>query len=284
MNNFVIGLKRFFTNKNVVTILLVIVILVALYIGYSSSIKSKTDPVNIPVAARTIPPRTEITSEDVTMKSVARSMVSDNVITSAALIIGRYTNVNVTVPEGGMFYNDLVVDASKVPGNWIEELNREEGELGYYMPVDTDSTLGNSVLPNTYVDIYMKATDENGTTMFGKLVKNVKVLVVHDGSANNVFDNASEGTAPSRIGFAVNPDVYILLHKIEYLDVELIIAPRGSVVPTEDYIVVTSSTLRDFVDAQTITVEEDEIPEDTENENEENGNTTDGTNTNTQTE
>ena len=75
-----------------------------------------------------------------------------------------------------------------------------------------------------------------------------------------------------------------MLHKIEYLDVELIIAPRGSVVPTEDYIVVTSSTLRDFVDAQTITVEEDEIPEDTENENEENGNTTDGTNTNTQTE
>ena len=30
MNNFIIGLKRFFTNKNVVTILLVLVILVVL--------------------------------------------------------------------------------------------------------------------------------------------------------------------------------------------------------------------------------------------------------------
>ena len=45
MNNFVIGLKRFFSNKNVVTILLVIVILVVLYIGYSSSIKKQTNPV-----------------------------------------------------------------------------------------------------------------------------------------------------------------------------------------------------------------------------------------------
>ena len=31
MNNFVIGLKRFFTNKNVVTVLLIIVILAVLY-------------------------------------------------------------------------------------------------------------------------------------------------------------------------------------------------------------------------------------------------------------
>ena len=36
-------------------------------------------------------------------------------------------------------------------------------------------TLGNNVLPDTYIDIYMKATDENGTAMFGKLLKNIKV-------------------------------------------------------------------------------------------------------------
>ena len=260
MNNFVIGLKRFFTNKNVVTIILILVILVVLYWGYSSSIKSQTEPVNLPVAAHTIHERTEITSEDVTYKRVANSMLNDKVIRNSAAIIGKYTTVGSTVPEGSPFYSEVVVDADKVPGNWIEELNHSKGELGYYMSVDVESTLGNSVLPNTYIDIYMKANDENGTVMFGKLLKNIKVLVAHDGSGNNVFGNENNGSV-SKIGFAVDSDTYILLHKAEYLNLDLIIAPRGSTAPRKEGIVVTSSTLRDYIDAQTITVEEDVIEE-----------------------
>ena len=258
MNNFVIGLKRFFTNKNVVTIILVLVILIVLYIGYTGSIKKQTEPVNLPVAAHTIYETTEITSEDVTYKQVANSMLNDNVIRNSASIIGKYTTVGVTVPEGSPFYNEWVADADNVPGNWIEQLNYDEGELGYYMSVDVVSTLANSVLPNTYIDIYMKATDENGTVMFGKLMKNVKVLVTHDSSGKNAFASDGSGT-PSKIGFAVNQDMYILLHKAEYLNLDLIIAPRGKTVPSEDYLIVTSATLRDYIDAQTITVEEDVI-------------------------
>ncbi|MBQ9072511.1 MAG: hypothetical protein IJY25_05090 [Bacilli bacterium] len=273
MNNFVIGLKRFFTNKNVVTILLVLVILVVLYFGYSSSIKKQTQPVNVPVAARTIGAQTEITSEDVTYKQVASRMVDTNVIRSSALIIGKYTNVNVTIPEGSVFYQEWLAEAEDVPGNWIEQLDYEKGELGYYMDVTVESTLGNNVLPNSYIDMYMKATDENGTIMFGKLMKNVKVLVVHDGSGKNVFANSTEIGSPSKIGFAVNQDMYILLKKADYLNIDLVIAPRGATVPTEDYVIVTSATLRDYIDAQTITVEEDiiveEIPEDNTQTNDE---------------
>ena len=258
MNNFVIGLKRFFTNKNVVTIVLILVILVVLYWGYTSSIKKQTEPVNIPVAAHTIYETTEITSDDVVYKQVANSMLSDGVIRNSAAVIGKYTTVGATVPEGSPFYSTVVVDADNVPGNWIEQLNYDEGELGYYMSVDTESTLGNSVLPNTYIDIYMKATDENGTVMFGKLMKNVKVLVTHDSSGKNAFANDGSGQ-PSKIGFAVSQDMYILLHKAEFLDLDLVIAPRGKTVPSEDYVIVTSATLRDYIDVQTITVEEDVI-------------------------
>ena len=129
------------------------------------------------------------------------------------------------------------------------------------MGVNIASTLGNSVLPNSYIDIYMKANDENGTPMFGKLMKNVKVLVVHDGSGKDIFADASKIGSPVKIGFAVNPDMYILLKKVEYLKVDLIIAPRGVTVPTKDEIIVTSETLRDYIDAQTTTIEEDVILE-----------------------
>ena len=256
MNNFVIGLKRFFTNKNVVTIILVIIILGVLYYGYSSTIKKQTNP----VAAREIAPQTKITNEDIRITEVAGSMINSNVVKSSAYLEGKYTKVNVTIPEGSVIYTEWVDDEKNIPGNWIEQLDYEAGELGYYMSVDVESTLGNSVLPDTYIDIYMKATADNGTVMFGKLLKNVKVLVVHDAMGQNVFSGSNNDVVPAKIGFGVDPDMYILLHKIEYLyDVSLIIAPRGMTLPEEDYVIVASSTLRDYVDARTITVEEDVI-------------------------
>ena len=269
MNNFVIGLKRFITNKNVVTVVGVLAALGILFFGYTSSIKKETQPISIPVAAKKINPKTQITSEDVTYVQVASRMVGNGVIRSSGEIIGKYTNVNVTVPEGSMFYTDWLAEASKIPGNWIEQLDYEAGELGYYMDVNIENTLGNNVLPNTYIDIYMKANDENGTTMFGKLLKNIKVLVVHDGSGNDVFKDTASIGSPSKIGFAVSQDLYVMLKKAEYLNIDLILAPRGSTVPSQDYIIVTSATLRDYIDAQTITVEEDIVTEDLENPNQE---------------
>lgn len=260
MNNFVIGLKRFFTNKNVVTIILVIVILGVLYYGYSSTIKKQTNPVKVPVAAKEIPPLTKITNEDLSMKEIAGSMLNKNVVRSSDYLTGKFTKANVTIPAGSVIYTEWVDEEKNIPGNWIEQLDYESGELGYYMSVDVVSTLGNSVLPDTYIDIYMKATADNGTVMFGKLLKNVKVLVVHDSMGRNVFSGTSAEQTPNKIGFGVTPDMYILLHKIEYLyDVSLVIAPRGMTLPEEDYVIVASSTLRDYIDARTITVEEDVI-------------------------
>lgn len=269
MNNFVMGLKKFITNKNVVTIIGVLLVLAILFWGYTSSIKKETNPVNVPIAAKKINPKTQITSEDITYAQVANRMVGQGVLRSSALIVGKYTNLNVTIPQGSMFYSDWVVDAEDIPGNWIEQLDYSAGELGYYMDVNVENTLGNNVLPNTYIDIYMKAQDETGTTMFGKLLKNIKVLVVHDSQGNDVFeDSASIGT-PAKIGFAVSQDLYVLLTKAEYLNIDLVIAPRGSTVPSNDSIVVTSATLRDYIDAQTITVDEDIVVEEIQDPNQE---------------
>ena len=260
MNNLIIGLKRFFTNKNVVTVILVIVILVVLYLGYSGSIKKQTNPIEMPVAAKKIHPKTQITSAYISYKQIAASMIDKNAVRSSNAILGKYTNINVTIPQGSLFYSEWLVDAENLPGNWIEQLDYEKGELGYYMDVNVEDTLGNNVLPNTYIDIYMKAKDEAGTIMFGKLMKNVKVMVVHDSGGNNVFDNSDSVKKPSKIGFAVSQDYYMLLKKIEYLsNIDLVLVPRGATIPTENYVIVTSSALRDFVDAQTITVKEDVI-------------------------
>ena len=63
MKNFGNSLKRFFMNKNTVTILGVIVIVGLLYFGYTTQIKTQVQPKSIPVAAKTIQPRTLITDD-----------------------------------------------------------------------------------------------------------------------------------------------------------------------------------------------------------------------------
>ena len=134
------------------------------------------------------------------------------------------------------------------------------------MSTDMESTFGNAVLPNSYIDFYMKAEDENGTIMFGRFMKDVKVLVVHDGSGQDVFADQEEIGEPAKIGFAVSQDYYTLLTKAEYLEVDLVLVPRGSEVPfncDDGCVLVTSSALRDYIDAQTITVEEDIIAAET---------------------
>ena len=107
------------------------------------------------------------------------------------------------------------------------------------MSVNTQSTYGNSIYPENYIDIQLKAVNKltgNEVTadadkiMLGKLVENVKVLAVKDASGQAVFANLDEQRTPAMIIFAVPEDMYILLKKAEYLrnyDTTLIPVPTN---------------------------------------------------------
>ena len=263
MNNFGIAFKKFITNKNTVTIIGIIVILILLYWGYDRTVKKSVDPINVPVAANRITAEHEITYDDIAYNKVSKVVVGDNVITNASLIVGKYTNINVTIPEGSMFYSEWLANEEDIPGKWIEKVDFADGEEAYYFSTDAVKTLGNSVLPNSYIDIYMKAEDENGNMMIGKLLENIKVLVVHDGSGNNVFGDASNIGSPSYLGFALSHDFYILLQKAERLSsLELILAPQGTtpqVINDENTVLVGSDTLRDYIDANTVSLDDEHV-------------------------
>lgn len=265
MNNFGIAFKKFITNKNTVTIIGIIVILVLLYWGYDRTVKKSVDPINVPVAKSRITAGHEITFDDISYKKVSRITIDKNVLTNASLIVGKYTNVGVTIPQGSMFYSDWLVNKENVPGKWIEKVDFANGEEAYYFNTNTVKTLGNSVLPDSYIDIYMKAVDENNNIMVGKLLENIKVLVVHDGSGHNVFADGNNIGTPSYLGFALSHDYYILLQKAERLStygIELILAPQGTtpqIVAGSDSIMVGSETLRDYIDANTVTLDDEHV-------------------------
>lgn len=263
------NVKRILMNKNVVTIVLLLVGLVILYFGYDYTIKKETSPVSVPVTTRTINPTEKITDSDIKWVTVPQAAVGKNVIRNNGLLVGNYANINVTIPEGSMFYTEWVITKDELPGKWIELVKK--GEVPYYFPVSITTTLGNSILPDTYIDIYLKIVNDSGTVMFGKMLENIKVLAVHDSEGKNVFAEASNIGTPSYIGFGVTSDLYLLLKKATYLNLEFIISPRGQTPPTHDYIVVKSETLQEYINSKTVMVPEDEILKETEDKIDENG-------------
>ena len=255
MNNFIIAAKRFLQNKNTVTILGVLIIILILFFGYRYQINKMVSPVsNIPVAAETIQPKTKITADMLSYIDVAPIVLQSNVITNRNAIIGKYSNYNTVIPKGSMFYEGVVVDGSTLPDSAFVDL--EDDEVPYNFPVSMESTYGNSIYPGNYIDIYMKALNEDGVLMVGKLIENVKVLAVKDSQGRHVFEDSSEARVPSSIIFGLQPKNYILLRKASYMSsysTVLFPVPHGTNIEAEvGEKKVTSKTLEEFINANTV--------------------------------
>ena len=276
------GLNKFLRNKNTVTILGIILIVFLLFIGFNVTINQTVNPVSIPVAKVKIPAQTKITGDMLQIKKISKVGLTENVIRNASLIVGKYTNINVTIPAGSMIYTDWIVDESSIPGNWIEKIDISKGEEAYYYKVDMVSTFGNSILPDSYIDIYMSAHDVNGNIMYGKLFSSIKVLAVHDGSGKNVFADPTNIGSPSYLAFGLSRDNYKLLKRAEYLKgqgIDLVIEPKGQKYVSKAGTLVSSKTLQDYINNETSTVSDETVEEFVSAQNNAEDNTNNNANT-----
>ena len=267
MNNFMISAKRFFTNKNTVTIIGVVIILVILYAGYNSTVQKAVNPVKVPIARNTILPQTQIVSQDIEWVTIQGRLASQNIELKEGNIVGMYTGVGSTIPQGSMFYKEMLVTFEDLPGSWLKLLKTDpttgETDKPYYFSVNLITTFANSIQPEMYIDIYMRARDESGLIMFGKLIENVEVLAVKDSSGEDVFSSQSNIGQPAFVFFGLMEELHILLRKAQYINnlgIELVIVPHGGIVqndPNNPLIVdVSSEYLRDFIDANSVRIPE----------------------------
>ena len=256
MNGIMNSLKRFVSNKNTVTILGVILVLILLYWGYSSQVSSSVQPVQVPVAARTIQPRTQITEDMISVIEISQIAVVENVYTDSNSVVGLYSNVNTLIPIGSMFYHEALIEKDQLPDSAFFEIG--EDEIPYLFGVDLESTFGNSIFPNSKIDIYMKAVDEDNKVMVGRLLEDVKVIAVKDSSGNDVFESTEEQREPAYLVFGLPDDIHILLRKAKYIntnDVLLFPVPHGGTVASEGDIRVSTEYLKDFINSKTIILE-----------------------------
>ena len=268
MSNIVVGIKKFFTNKNTVTVVGVILAIIIIYVGYNMRINQAITPVTVPYAMEDINPRTQITEDMVGTMEIPQSMVNDNIISNSADVIDMYSNYNSFIPEGSLFYSKSVVSRDQLPGNII--LDYPKGYVLYNLDVDMASTYSNQIVPGNYIDIYLKVQNAEGAQgtaiaedriMVGKLLSNIKVLAVFDSSGNDVFANVEEKTAPAQIIFAVPEEYHILLRKAGFLrayESEIIPVPTNESLEDEPGDVeLSSEDLKNFINNVTAMTEED---------------------------
>lgn len=257
MNNLAFKLKKILQNRNTVTIIGVLLVLVLLYFGYNSQIEDAVTPIDVPVASENIQPRTLITSQMITTISVPNIAVSEDVILSNALIVGKYTNVNAFIPKGSMFFKSAIVERSALPDFGISQV--KEGEKPVYLKVDMDSTYGNSILPGSYIDIYLKGESE-GKPFVARLIENVEVITVKDSGGKPVFENTSEERMPASIIFGLEAETqdnpFLLLIKASHIpNMEIVIVPYGNKVATDIETTLSSEALIEFIKAQTVDID-----------------------------
>lgn len=278
MNNFIMSIKRILRNKNTVTIVGIFAIIGILYWGYNYQINKQVRPIRrIPVAKQTIQPRTLITQTMIEYVDIPPILLTDNIILSSSLVVGKYTDYNTVIPSGSLFYKDVLIEKEDLPNAAFVKV--KEGDVVYNFPVNMDTTYGNSIFPGNKIDIYMKAINEAGQIMVGKLVENVEVIDVKDSSGQHVFENTEERRTPATLIFGAPPEINILLRKASYMSrfaVELFPVPHGGTVPAKGDIQVTSQNLKDFINANTVPNDDITNPiEQPEEKNDQNNDITD---------
>ena len=252
-------LKQILANRNTVTLIGAVLIVLVLYVFYNIRLNQATSPVRIPYALQTIGPRTEITSDMVGYLEITQTAMKGNVLTNAnTQIIGMYTNVNCVVPAGSLFYKDVVIRKEELPDAFLIDI--QDGHVAYNFDVSMKSTYGNSMYPGNYVDIYFKGINDEGLLMVGRLLENVKILAVKDSAGRAVFDTTTEERSPSQIIFSVTEDIHLLLRKAEYIkNVEIILVPTKASLDLQEgenaVINITSEKIKEYIEAQSTTVE-----------------------------
>lgn len=235
VENLKVNIKRFISNPNTMTFLLVIVLIVVVYFVYNSLVNRAVSPVTLPFASELLSEETEITNEVISTIKLSGTFVTSsgqNLVQNKNQILGKYVATGYQVPQNSFFYKSAITDETNTNKGVAEDI--PDGYTTFTLDVDFHKTYGCSIMPGNYIDIYFKAmSDEGNKVIYDLFIKSIRVEAVLDNDGNNVFTHTKddEEPKPALLVFAVPNNYKALLETAQLISsnsIELIPIPRNS--------------------------------------------------------
>lgn len=185
-------------RKNIIlSIMIGVVFVLGLIIYQKWAIAKEINLQKAVFAQVDIPPRTMITDDMVEEYEISGSSIPPNAVSSKEQIIGMYTDEGYGVVQNSILLTNKLLTKEELPDVGILDL--EKNEEAFPLLVDLETSLGNSILPKSNVDLYFRTVikeRKNGETIempiFGKLASHVRVTAAKDTQATNVFEEKEE--------------------------------------------------------------------------------------------
>ncbi len=228
-----VNIKRFFSNPNTLTFLLVIAMIIVVYFVYSYMVKRAVQPATLPYALQKITAKKEITRDMVGTVKISGSFITASgrgLLQNRRDIEGKYVAEGYQVPEKSFFYSEQLIDEKTAEKTPIADA--PDGYTIFDLDVNFHTTYGCSIMPGNYIDLFLKATDDEDAIMFGKFIESLKVTKVVDKNGEDVFATDSDKKPnPAKIYFIVPREYHELLRKaflISGAGVQIIPVPRNA--------------------------------------------------------
>lgn len=215
-------------KKNILFSILLSIIFLSSLIAYQKwAIAKEVDFQKAVYTKYEIPPKTEITKDMVAEYEVSGKSIPPNAAIRLDDVIGKYTADGFGIVENSMVLMDQLVLKEELPDAGILDLKKDEE--AFPLLVDLETSLGNSILPKSHVDLYFRTSvkvEEEGRVIerpiFGKVASHIRVTAAKDTQATNVFNeqdlnsnsNENQRRALTKLYiFAVTPEQNMLLNK-----------------------------------------------------------------------
>lgn len=233
------NVKRFFSNPNTLTFILVMVLIVIVYFVYNSMINKAISPVTLPYANKLLKEKTQVTNELISTVQISGTFVTgsgEGLIQNRGQIIDSYVAEGYQIPKNSFFYREALADEETTSKNDFDDLPKDY--TIFQLEVDFHSTYGCSIMSGNYIDIYLKASSDKNdgggkNIIFDKFIESIQVKKVVDKDGNDVFTYTDDEDEPKPkfLYFAVPMEYYELLYKATLIptnEIELVPVPRNA--------------------------------------------------------
>jgi pilus assembly protein CpaB len=179
-----------FQKKQITAVGLAAITVAGIY-GYNHfAVENAVKPTKVVVAAKDIPAHTEIQEEMLVERTLPGDGIPPNAlrVSKKKEVIGKWTNDGQPITENSYLFKNKVVKKEELADSAI--LNLKDGEVAFPLLVDLETSSGNSIIPNTYVDLYFKQVVKDGDNekvVFGGLFQRVRVTAAKDSNTEDAF-------------------------------------------------------------------------------------------------